>query len=124
MTRLFISLGRFCVRFRWVLLVGWIVITVFSVKTFPSLTSVAKDTTSGFLPQNSASMHATQLATPFQNSNQATMTLVAATSGGTTLAGTDTASVAAVESRVRTMPHVTLVRDFGLSPARQGGEDT
>lgn len=119
MTRLFAGLGRFSVRFRWALLVGWIIVTVFSVKAFPSLTSVAKDTTSGFLPQNSASMHATQLASPFQNSNQATMTLVAATSDGTALAGADTASVVAVESRVRTMPHVTLVRDFGLSPDRQ-----
>jgi putative drug exporter of the RND superfamily len=119
MTRLFADLGRFSVRFRWAILVGWIVITVVSVKAFPSLASVAKDTTSGFLPQNSASMHATQLAAPFQNSNQATMTLVAATSGGTVLAGADAASVAAIESRVRTMPHVTLVRDFGLSPDRQ-----
>ncbi len=119
MTRLFIGLGRFCVRFRWVLLVGWIVITVFSVKTFPSLASVAKDTTSGFLPANSASMHATQLAAPFQNSNQATMTLVAASSSATPLTSASTASIAGLESQVRTMPHVTLVRDFGLSPDRQ-----
>src|ERR1017187_7971445 len=119
MTRLFIGLGRFCVRFRWVLLVGWIVITVFSVKTFPSLASVAKDTTSGFLPANSAAMHATQLAAPFQNSNQATMTLVAASSSATPLTSASTASIAGLESQVRTMPHVTLVRDFGLSPDRQ-----
>src|SRR5450755_1133723 len=119
MTRFFTGLGHFSVRFRWAILVGWIVITVFSVKAFPSLSSVAKDTTSGFLPQNSASMHATQLAAPFQNSNQATMTLVAATSDGAALAGPDTGSVAAIEARVRTMAHVTLVRDFGLSPDRQ-----
>src|ERR1019366_4490522 len=119
MTRLFISLGRFCVRFRCVLLVGWIVITVFSVKTFPSLASVAKDTTSGFLPANSAAMHATQLAAPFQNSNQATMTLVAATSDGSALGGTGAASVLSLESHIRAMPHVTLVRDFGPSADRQ-----
>jgi RND superfamily putative drug exporter len=119
MTRLFTGLGRFSVRFRWALLVGWIVITVFSVKTFPSLTSVAKDTTSGFLPQNSASMHATQLATPFQNSNQATMTLVASSSGATPLTASDAAAFADLESRIRSMPRVTLVRDFGLSADRQ-----
>ncbi len=119
MARLFAGIGRFSVRFRWAILVGWIVITVFSVKAFPSLASVAKDTTSGFLPQNSASMHATQLAAPFQNSNQATMTLVAVSSDRAALSTEDAASIAAVESRVRTMPHVTLVRDFGLSPDRQ-----
>jgi RND superfamily putative drug exporter len=116
MTRLFTGLGNFSVRFRWLLLVGWIVVTVFSVKAFPSLTSVAKDTTSGFLPANSASMYATQLAAPFQNTNQATMTLVASSSGATPLTSSDTAAIANLESRVRTMPHVTLVRDFGLSP--------
>jgi len=119
MTRFFTGLGHFSVRFRWAILVGWIVITVFSVKAFPSLSSVAKDTTSGFLPANSASMHATQLAAPFQNSNQATMTLVAATSDGSALGGAGAASVVALESQIRAMPHVTLVRDFGLSADRQ-----
>ncbi|HEX4755625.1 MAG TPA: MMPL family transporter [Candidatus Dormibacteraeota bacterium] len=119
MTRLFAGIGRFSVRFRWAVLVGWIVVTVFSVKAFPSLASVAKDTTSGFLPQSSASMHATQLAAPFQNTNQATMTLVAASTTGTSLTSSDTAAVAAVQTRIRTMPHVTLVRDFGLSSDRQ-----
>lgn len=47
MNAFFAGLGRFSVRFRWALLVGWIVVTVFSVKAFPSLASVAKDTTSG-----------------------------------------------------------------------------
>ncbi len=119
MTRFFTGLGHFSVRFRWAILVGWIVVTVFSVKAFPSLSSVAKDTTSGFLPANSASMHATQLAAPFQNSNQATMTLVAATSAGSPLGTAGAASVAALESQMRAMPHVTLVRDFGLSADRQ-----
>ena len=119
MTAFFAGLGRFSVRFRWALLVGWIVITVFSVKAFPSLTSVAKDTTSGFLPANSASVHATQLATPFQNSNQATMTLVAATADASTLTAADVAAISTIESRVRSMPHVTLLKDFGLSADRQ-----
>ncbi len=119
MTRLFSDVGRFSVRFRWPLLVGWILVTVFSVRAFPSLSSVAKDTTSGFLPANSASMHATQLATPFQNSNQATMTLVAVSTGASPLSSADTAAVSDLEARIRAMPHVTAIRDFGLSPDRQ-----
>src|SRR5450631_491061 len=119
MTRFFTGLGHFSVRFRWAILDGWIVITVFSVVAVSSQKSVAKDTTSGFLPANSASMHATQLAAPFQNSNQATMTLVAATSDGSALSGARAAAVAALESHIRAKPHVTLVRDFGLSADRQ-----
>jgi RND superfamily putative drug exporter len=119
MTRFFTGLGNFSVRFRWAILVGWILVTVFSVKAFPSLASVAKDTTSGFLPQSTASVHATELAAPFQNSNQATMTLVAATGDGSALGAAGTASVVGLEAQIRAMSHVTLVRDFGLSADRQ-----
>ncbi len=119
MSRVFAGLGRFSVRYRWALLAGWIVVTIFSVKAFPSLASVAKDTTSGFLPASSASVHATQLATPFQNSNKATMTLVASTTGGAAFTASDSAAVADLEARVRAMPHVTQVKDFGLSADRQ-----
>ena len=122
MSRAFAALGRFSVRFRWALLVGWIVVTVFSVKTFPSLASVAKDTTSGFLPASTLSIHATDLAAPFQNSNQATMTLVASTSDGSALSAADSAAIAAVETRVRAMPHVTAVKDFGVSADRQADQ--
>lgn len=119
MTAFFGAVGRLSVRFRWVILVAWIVVTVVSVKAFPSLASVAKDTTSGFLPSNSASVHATQLAAPFQNSNQATMTLVAATRDGSTLSADAVVVITTVESRIRSMPHVTLVRDFGPSADHQ-----
>jgi RND superfamily putative drug exporter len=122
MSRFFQGLGRFSVRFRWAVVLGWVVITVFSVRAFPSLASVAKDTTSGFLPASSASMHATQLAAPFQNSNQATMTLVASSPSGTALTTAGTDQLAAIEARVRTMPDVTSVRDFGLSPDGQAAQ--
>ena len=119
MTRAFAALARFTVRFRWAILAFWIVVTVGCVQLFPSLASVANDTTSGFLPSSSPSIHATQLAAPFQNSNQATMTLVASTTDGTPLGAGDTAAVAALEGRLRTMAHVTLVRDFGVSSDHQ-----
>ena len=119
MTAFFAGLGRFSVRFRWVVLAVWIVLTIVSVKAFPSLSSVAKDTTSGFLPESTASIHATHLAEPFQNSGQATMTLVAATTAGAPLTDADTAAIAAVEARIRAMSHVTALRDFGQSSDHQ-----
>jgi uncharacterized membrane protein YdfJ with MMPL/SSD domain len=52
MSRFFTSLGRFAVRFRFLIVLAWIVVTVVAVRSLPSLGDVAKDTTSGFLPAN------------------------------------------------------------------------
>ena len=54
----FISLGRFTVRFRFLIVLAWIVVTILAVRLLPSLSDVAKDTTSGFLPANTPSMQA------------------------------------------------------------------
>ncbi len=52
MGRFFTSLGRFTVRFRFLVVLAWIVVTILAVRLLPSLGDVAKDTTSGFLPAN------------------------------------------------------------------------
>ena len=114
----FVALGRFAVAWRWPLVVVWILVTAVSVRAFPSLTSVAKDTTSGFLPASTPSVRAADLAAPFQNTRQATMTLVAVSSTGRPLSLADQAAIAVVEARVRGLAHVTSVKDFGLSPDR------
>jgi len=46
----FASLGRFVVRFRWVILVVWLVGAPLAAKHLPSLSSVAKNDNSAFLP--------------------------------------------------------------------------
>ena len=62
------ALGRFTVRFRWlVLLVVWLVAIIGSFAVFPSLTSVTKANNSDFLPKNSPSTIASDLASPLQN---------------------------------------------------------
>jgi len=73
--RFYSRLGKFDVRFRYLIVVAWVVITVVCVSTLPGLGSVAKDTESGFLPANSPSMHAAQLLNPFESSTLATATL-------------------------------------------------
>jgi|SRR5215469_160994 len=64
----FAALGRFVVRFRYLIVVAWIAMTIGSVIAFPSLDSVIQNTAnSDFLPANVPSIQAAQLATPFQN---------------------------------------------------------
>ncbi len=113
MSRLFALLGRASVRFRYPIILAWIVVTIVAVRTLPSLGSVAKDTTSGFLPSNVPSMRAASMASPFQNANLATATLIAARPGGLTPA--DNSALDALEARIGRLPHVKDVIDLGIS---------
>jgi RND superfamily putative drug exporter len=114
MERFFELLGRFDVRFKYPIAIAWIVFTVFAVRAFPSLSSVAKDQNSGFLPNNTPSIQAEQLANVFQNTNLAPMTLVAVRSSGQ-LTPADQATVYRLEGQIKALPGVKVVRDLGFS---------
>lgn len=113
MSHFFDRLGHFSVRFRYLIVVAWIVVTVLAVRTLPSLADVAKDTTSGFLPADSPSMRAAAMAAPFQGDSFAVATLVAARDGGLTAA--DNAAIDAVEARVGGLDKVKQLIDLGIS---------
>jgi RND superfamily putative drug exporter len=116
MSHFFTSLGRFSVRFRFIIVVAWFAITIVAVQALPSLADVAKDTTSGFLPADSPSMRAAALAVPFQDTSLAAATLVVARDGGLTPA--DNAAMDALEARIKAVPRVKIVVDLGV--ARDG----
>ena len=114
MRRFYSRLGKFDVRFRYLIVVAWVVITVVCVSTLPGLGSVAKDTESGFLPANSPSMHAAQLLNPFQNSSLATATLVASRSGSP-LTASDKLVVTSLLAKIKELPNVVTARALGTS---------
>ena len=131
----FVGIGKFSVRFRWFIVVGWVLITIFSVKAFPGLNSISQNGNSGFLPDNTPSIQASKLATPFQgNKSSASLTLIVARDSGP-LTAADQATIDQVEAYIRTQPNVLLLRDTGVSrdgaarqatiqadvPARGGG---
>ena len=60
----FAALGRFTVRFRWLLVAVWILGTFGAVRTLPSLGSVVNNNNSAFLPANSPDVKAADLAAP------------------------------------------------------------
>jgi uncharacterized membrane protein YdfJ with MMPL/SSD domain len=115
MQQLFRGIGVFAVRFRWVMLVAWIVVTLGCTTLFPGFSSVTQSGNSVFLPANSPSSKALQLAAPFQNSQYAMLTLVAAHRTGA-LTAEDQATIDQLESWLRTEPHVKVVLDTGVSP--------
>jgi RND superfamily putative drug exporter len=116
MDTLFAVLGRFAVRYRYLVVVSWIGITITSVLVFPSLSSVTKNyTLSSILPANAPSIQASNLAAVFQNTRWASATIVAVRNQGV-LTPDDQAAIDYLEAQVRFLPHVTAVHDLATSP--------
>jgi RND superfamily putative drug exporter len=94
---LFASIGAYAVRFRYAVVVLWVLITVLAVHFFPSLSSVANNNNSDFLPKNAPSIRAAALASPFERSNVPTSVIVAVRQGGR-LTPADQAAITRVEA--------------------------
>ena len=113
MNRIFALIGVASVRFRYLIVVAWIAITILAVQTLPSLSSVAKDTTSGFLPANVPSLQAANMAAPFQDISLGSATLVAVRDGGLTPA--DNTAFDAIVARIKGVDTVKQAVDLGIS---------
>jgi putative drug exporter of the RND superfamily len=110
----FQAIGKFSVKFRWFILIAWIIAVPVAVKTLPSLASVTNTNNVKFLPSSSASQQATTLLTPFQGKAASTATIVASTASGQ-LTAADNQAITQVEQSVKSVSHVITVRDQGTS---------
>jgi putative drug exporter of the RND superfamily len=127
---IFGALGRFVVRFRWLMVVAWLGAAVAATTQLPALSSVTQGNNTKFLPASAPSQHAADLAAPFGTADLVPIPVVAARSGGA-LTSADLASLAALQGRLRTVDGVAKVLDAGRSPdgrasqlvvfAQQGG---
>jgi len=114
--RIFRGIGSFSVRFRWFVLVAWLVAAVAVGHYLPSLASVTQGNNANFLPASAPSEHAAKLAAPFGGTNVVPVLVLAARSTGP-LTAADAAWFGTLEKGLRTVPTVTLVRDLGPSPS-------
>lgn len=110
----FTSLGRLTVRFRWLVVVAWIVGTVAITLGLPGISSVAKNSNSQFIPSSMPSEQAARLAAPFRSGSTSEAVLVAATSFGH-LSGADITAVDHVDGAVANVSLVTGVHARGSS---------
>jgi uncharacterized membrane protein YdfJ with MMPL/SSD domain len=62
---IFGGIGAFAVKFRWVVIVAWLIAAFAIPKYLPSLASVTQANNSAFLPADAPSQHAADLAEPF-----------------------------------------------------------
>ncbi len=113
--RIFGGLGAFSVRFRWLVILAWVVAAVAIPKALPSLASVTQGNNSAFLPASAPSQHASDLAAPFGiSTNEIPVPIVAAVSQGT-LTTADQAWITTLQQDLGTVKTVVKVQDLGRS---------
>jgi putative drug exporter of the RND superfamily len=117
----FAAVGRFDVRFRYLIVAVWVIGGIVGIRLLPNLSAVNNFANLQFVPASSPSQQANVLAQPFQGPmasssslNPQTATLVASRASGA-LTPADLAAVGRVEQEARLVPGVSLVRDEGLS---------
>lgn len=115
MDTFYAALGRFDVRFRYVIVVVWVAVTIVCIRAFPSLSSVVPTAQiSSLLPASAPSIQASHLALPFQNLQYNSATIVASRDDEP-LTAADQAAMNQLETLVRTLPNVIAVRDLSVS---------
>ena len=75
---MFASVGRFAVRYRWAVVLGWLVVTAAAVIVLPSLGSVIRNDNTAFLPRTAPSVEAADWPRRFWSEGQLSGTIVAA----------------------------------------------
>jgi RND superfamily putative drug exporter len=112
---MFRAVGKFSVRFRWIIIVFWIALVPIVTANFPKINDVTKNNTSDFLPKNSPTATAAELEKSFQHQDTATNSIVAASRENGSLTPADKTVLLQVVDNVKKVKDVTEVRDLGPS---------
>jgi RND superfamily putative drug exporter len=111
---IFGAVGSFAVKFRWFILVAWIVAAGAVPHFLPSLASVTQGNNANFLPASAPSQHATDLAKPFGLGTLTPVPVIAAVSEGK-LTAADVAWLGTLEKDLKGTSTVVKVSDLGQS---------
>jgi putative drug exporter of the RND superfamily len=117
----FRGIGSFAVKFRWFVLVAWIIAAVAVPRALPSLSSVTQGNNANFLPASAPSEHALKLAGPLGGSTLTPVPVVAASAQGA-LSAADQSWLQQLEKDLGQVKTVVKVRDLGRSPDGQAAQ--
>lgn len=112
---MFEKIARFAVRFRWLVIIGWILAVPLLTHYLPSINDVAKNENIQFLPKDSPTTQANDLETVFQGKRTAASAVIVAVRDDGPLTGTDNTVINRISAAVGRVREVTLVRDQGES---------
>ena len=96
-------IGSFSVRFRWLVLLVWVVGALAAAALLPSLASVTQDSSAKFLPASAPAARAAVLAAPFGTADLLPVPVAAARSGAP-LTGADVRALAGLQGRLAQCP--------------------
>lgn len=114
--KIFAGTGRFAVKFRWLILIFWIVATVVAVQKLPSLSSVIDSNNSNFLPASSPTEKSLNLAKVFgETTNSNPIPVVITSSSGSMLTTADQQAIGQLRLKLKQVPKVQQVQDAGTS---------
>jgi putative drug exporter of the RND superfamily len=108
------AVGRFCVRFRWLVVLVWLAGAIAASTQLPALSSVTQGNNQKFLPANAPSSQAATLAAPFGTGNSQPIPVVAATASGS-LTSADVTALDHLQARLATVSGITRVINAGRS---------
>jgi putative drug exporter of the RND superfamily len=112
---MFEALGRFSIKFRWLVVALWLVLPVIATRSLPSLSSVTQTNNAQFLSPTSPSQRAAALAAPFQGKNAGSTAIIVASRLDGPLTAADDAAITQLARTVATVPGVTFVGAQGTS---------
>jgi RND superfamily putative drug exporter len=112
---MFEKIARFSVKFRWLIIVAWIVAIPVLTQNLPSINDVTKNDNTQFLPASSPTTQAALLEAVFQGKKTVGSSLVVAVRDSGPLSPGDNAAIGHIEAAVSHVPDVTLVQDQGVS---------
>jgi RND superfamily putative drug exporter len=107
------GMARSAIRFRYLIIAVWLIAGSLCIALFPSLSSAVNTDNSSFLPASSPSVHALNLAAPFQPTADTTGTLVVL--GKSKLTSSDQQAITKLQNKIAKDDHVVSVSDQGLS---------
>src|ERR1035441_2654585 len=115
MNAFFLGLGRFTVRFRWLIVVVWLVGTAASVHFLPSLASEVNNDNSAFLPPTAPSPVAGNLAVPLVGKSTLQPIIIIGLSHNGPITVADTRALGRLTAAAKKVPLVQTVQYVGTS---------
>ena len=113
--KMFHTLAKLVVKYRWIVIIIWIISTPLLIHYLPSFSTVSESNNSSFLPANSPTTKSANLAVPFEGKNSgSTAQLIAATTSSQ-LTQQQNDAITALEQSINKLKNVSLVRDQGTS---------
>ena len=116
MSKIFERLGAWSVRFRYFVVVAWIGALIAALAFLPSLGSVVQNNFANFLPQNSPSIKAANLAATLQKTN-ASIVIVVADSPNAPITASESAYLNGLAGRLQKVSGVIKAEVSAVAPS-------